>query len=195
MAAQADSRSIIATSNAGRLKRNAIAALDAIRRFVSPAVIAKPGVAARTLIVPVCDDGWSPTFCCGEFVLIDTADALPEEGRFVYRRGSRNSFAIVRLRQHVNRKDGLIIDGPTEPRWMSDGRGGGYWDGVYWRIQYGAQVVRGLDGLPSEAVAPGGRIHFFDGPLPDKFMREEIMGSVVGVLGQPGRPLNWKDAR
>lgn len=194
MAAQAESRSITPGRKGSLLKRTADAAIAAFRQFVGPSALGEPGVAERTLIIPVADDGWSPAFRCGEFAIVDTSDAVPTEDGFFLRRGSSNNFNIVQLRPHKE-EDGIIAGIKGPPEYIRDEFGKWHWDGLHWRIRFGAQIVRTLSGAAADiGFGAGGRIHMGDGPLADKYMRREIVGRVIGVLGQPGRALNWRDA-
>jgi hypothetical protein len=86
------------------------------------------------------------------------------------------SMSIVKLRP-PSTKLGTIIDQGTgkassETRWM---------------IVHGARPVFGIDGCP-QTIGGKARVHLADGPLADKFLRDEIIGRVVGVQGRTLEP-------
>jgi len=133
---------------------------------------------SQTICFPVPDNGWFPSFRCGEFAIVETSDHEPRSGEFFLRRHENGRLAIVQLKIHDKNSPMQIC-----------GRGS---RGIHWHITYGAQTAVRLDGKPANEFGSNGRFHMMDGPLPDKFMRPQIVGRVTGVLGAGERTLNWQ---
>jgi hypothetical protein len=166
-------------------RRKLLHALKAARLIISPAIFeatVDPWKSRiKTMMVPVPDSGWAPNMWCGEFAIVDTTNTDPEGGAFVLRRsGAGKNMAIVRLELWDESGSLKIVPKPGEN------------PGVYWKIVYGAQSATRLDGKPFDDDDFLSRFHMADGPLSDRFMREEIIGRVVGVLGHEGRTMNWQ---
>jgi hypothetical protein len=132
---------------------------------------------SKTILYPVPDNGWFPIFRCGEFAIVDTADRVPASDIFMLRRlRSGGSLSIVKLRP-PSAKLGTIIDRGT----------GKVSSETHWMIVYCARPVLGIDERP-QSTAGEARVHFADGPLAEKLLREEIVGRVVGVQGRTLEP-------
>lgn len=123
--------------------------------------------------VPVQDDAFAPRLRCGEFAIIDTSNREPEEDAIVFVEGPEldsTYSAIVQLKAH---KGSGVIDRP--------GRVGPYW----WQV-FGLQRVTGsaeaVENLEVKHGFTRGFIPMADGPLCDAFMREYVVGRVVGVM-------------
>ena len=177
MAAQADACSITLLESRPKSPTQSIREFVAsFRKFISPRVFQdRP---SQTLVFPIPNDGWFPVFKCGEFAIIDSSVTQYQEGQFYLWRSlssgaSSGLMSIVRLKKHGAGMDRLT------------GRNS---RGVHWWMKHPAQIVRHVDGSPCDDLGIGGRVHFNDGPLPEKFMRECILGQVAGVLGRGAGP-------
>jgi hypothetical protein len=134
-------------------------------------------VPRRFKTFPVDNDRFAPALRCGEFAIVDTSDREPEEGKFVFYRnetdhGTHRSVhqAIVRLLA----PDQSIFEAVEEEK---EG------DRPLWMLGYGRQWVG--DWARKEPFnSPDGFVNSNDGPLTDRMLRENIVGSVVGVLRQ-----------
>ncbi len=108
--------------------------------------------------------------------MVETSWVEPADGVFVYRRGSQNKLSIVRLHLWTEQEKATIVDPNSGP---------------YWSLVYGLQRMGNWQ--PSdEHCAPTGMVLSADGPLCDRYLREEIVGRVIGVLGDEARTLNWR---
>jgi hypothetical protein len=113
----------------------------------------------RKILVPVHDDAWAPHFTCGQFAIVDTGDRAPTENDFFCIRQVHGEFRIIRVERWKLGK--VRARGPI------------------WSENYGRQAIRRADFSTTEEF-----LYMCDGPLPDKHMRERIVGRAVGVLGE-----------
>lgn len=167
-------------------------AVRAFREFIEPEAFAKR--AGRTIIFPVADDGWFPAFRTGEFAIVDLDQRIPEENCFMLWRstGKLGTMAIVRPRLHRYEEQEKLSGARATPQYVVNHKSGEeYWDGAFWWMTFGARCAYAIDGGPADF---GGhdRFHMADGPLSDRYMRQQIVGKVIGVLGKPDRALNWR---
>jgi hypothetical protein len=153
------------------------------RKLVSPRAFAEGGDSSwlRTIVVPVPDDRWAPAMMRGEFAVVDVSNVSPEHDAFIVRRsGSAKNMAIVRLRLWDESGPMKIVRAPGEEL------------GVHWAILYGAQRAMKFDGTSVDDEDLLAHFHMCDGPLPDRFMRDEIVGRIVGVMSHDDPTMNWR---
>lgn len=114
------------------------------------------------------DDGFSPALRGGDFAVIDTRRREPVNGQLVHYRSGKHE-AIVRLEL------------PPQSAYRSSKKVEAEHPRPWWLLGYGRQRL--INWQPDDhRFAPYGYLSMSDGPLSEKFLRQRIVGHVVGVL-------------
>lgn len=148
----------------------------AARQFISPTIF-RDDPYSSTIIVPVRDDRFAPVLRCGEFAVVDQQEDWPEPDHCYWLRFAKGrDGASVGAFAFVGEASEPELDGKSV--------------GPHYRVNYGLANVRTVDG---QALAGFAGVCMGDS-IPAAHLRVLIVGRVLGVLGDSGRAMNWRDS-